>query len=104
MACRWTDRSPERSDLTRLSNSTAAVGLPGPSRMWEASECSLAMSRNNAQFGQLHILANLLPPDDSESPRILKRAISQYQARGPAVDRTNYKATLTMDILIGAPP
>jgi Insertion element 4 transposase N-terminal/Transposase DDE domain len=36
------------------------------------------------------------------SPRIVKRAISKYQARGPNPNRTSYKATLNIDIL--APP
>ncbi|GAA2425296.1 hypothetical protein GCM10010421_09950 [Streptomyces glaucus] len=31
-------------------------------------------------------------------PRVVKRAISKYNARG-TVDRTSYKATITVDIL-----
>jgi len=50
-----------------------------------------------------HVLAGLLPARRLRvSPRIVKRAISKYQARGPAIDRTSYKATLSIDIL--APP
>jgi hypothetical protein len=50
-----------------------------------------------------HILASLLPARRLRvSPRIVKRAISKYQARGPDIDRTSYKATLNIDIL--APP
>ncbi|MGH3860500.1 IS4 family transposase [Actinokineospora sp.] len=50
-----------------------------------------------------HVLANLLPARRLRAnPRIVKRAISKYQARGPIIDRTSYKATLTIDIL--APP
>jgi Insertion element 4 transposase N-terminal/Transposase DDE domain len=49
------------------------------------------------------VLASLLPARRLRiSPRIVKRAISKYQARGPRVDRTSYKATLSIDIL--APP
>ena len=33
------------------------------------------------------------------SPRIVKRAISKYNARGPTINRTSYKATLSIDIL-----
>ena len=33
-------------------------------------------------------------------PRIVKRAISKYQARGPTIDRASYKATISIDILI----
>jgi hypothetical protein len=39
-----------------------------------------------------HVLASLLPaPRLRVSPRIVKRAISTYQARGPSIDRTSYK-------------
>jgi hypothetical protein len=52
-----------------------------------------------------HVLANLLPTRRLRvCPRIVKRAISKYQARGPNIDRTSYQATLTIDILTGAPP
>jgi hypothetical protein len=51
-----------------------------------------------------HVLANLMPTRRLRvSPRIVKRAISKYQARGH-VDRTSYKATLAIDILTGEPP
>jgi len=52
-----------------------------------------------------HILANLLPSRRLRlCPRIVKRAISKYQARGPNIDRTSYKATLTINILTGQSP
>lgn len=38
------------------------------------------------------------------SPRIVKRAISKYNARGPTINRTSYKATLSIDILTHQPP
>jgi hypothetical protein len=38
------------------------------------------------------------------SPRIVKRAISKYQARGPRIDRTSYKATTSIEILAPAGP
>jgi hypothetical protein len=48
-----------------------------------------------------HVLAGLLPARRLRvSPRIVKRAISKYQARGPSIDRTSYKATVSIDILI----
>jgi hypothetical protein len=37
------------------------------------------------------------------SPRIVKRAISKYNARGPTINRTSYKATLSIDILTPPP-
>jgi Insertion element 4 transposase N-terminal/Transposase DDE domain len=37
------------------------------------------------------------------SPRIVKRAISKYNARGPNINRTSYKATLSIDILTRPP-
>jgi hypothetical protein len=47
-----------------------------------------------------HILAHLLPARRLRiSPRIVKRAISKYQARGPRIDRASYKATIGIDIL-----
>ena len=49
------------------------------------------------------VLDNLMPDRRLRvSPRIVKRAISKYQARGPDIDRTSYKATLSINIL--APP
>ena len=49
------------------------------------------------------VLASLLPARRLRvSPRIVKRAISKYQARGPDIDRATYKATIGIDIL--APP
>lgn len=51
------------------------------------------------------VLAHPLPARRTRvSPRIVKRAISKYQARGPNPDRTSYNATLNIDILTGAPP
>jgi hypothetical protein len=52
-----------------------------------------------------HVLAHLMPARRLRvCPRIVKRAISKYQARGPNIDRTSYKATLTIDILAGTSP
>lgn len=52
-----------------------------------------------------HILDNLLPNRRLRvSPRIVKRAISKYQARGPNIDRTSYKATIAIDILTPPDP
>ncbi|WP_246002757.1 IS4 family transposase [Allorhizocola rhizosphaerae] len=46
------------------------------------------------------VLAQLMPDRRIRvNPRIVKRAISKYQARGPNVNRTSYKATLNIDIL-----
>ncbi|ONI91970.1 transposase [Actinosynnema sp. ALI-1.44] len=45
------------------------------------------------------VLANLLPSRRIRtSPRVVKRAISKYNARG-TVDRASYKATISIDIL-----
>jgi len=52
-----------------------------------------------------HVLANLMPDRRLRvCPRIVKRAISKYQARGPSIDRTSYQATVQIDILAGEPP
>ena len=46
-----------------------------------------------------HVLANLMPRRRLRiSPRIVKRAISKYNARGN-IDRTTYKATIAIAIL-----
>lgn len=51
-----------------------------------------------------HILANLMPDRRLRTrPRVVKRAISKYNAKG-AVDRTTYKATININIVIPAEP
>lgn len=46
------------------------------------------------------VLDNLLPDRRLRvCPRIVKRAISKYNARGPNINRTSYKATVSIDIL-----
>ncbi|HEU5418467.1 MAG TPA: IS4 family transposase [Streptosporangiaceae bacterium] len=50
------------------------------------------------------VLDNLLPSRRLRvSPRIVKRAISKHQARGPNVNRRSYKATLQINILTDGP-
>lgn len=50
------------------------------------------------------VLANLMPDRRLRvSPRIVKRAISKYQARGPNINRHSYKATLEINILTAGP-
>jgi hypothetical protein len=52
-----------------------------------------------------HVLANLMPARRLRvCPRIVKRAISKYQARGPNIDRASYKATVEVDILVPPEP
>ena len=46
------------------------------------------------------VLDHLLPDRRLRvSPRIVKRAISKYNARGPNINRTSYKATVSIHIL-----
>jgi hypothetical protein len=48
-----------------------------------------------------HVLAALLPERRVRTkPRIVKRSNSKYQARGTNIDRTSYKATISIDILL----
>jgi len=50
------------------------------------------------------VLDNLLPDRRLRvSPRIVKRAISKHQARGPNINRRSYKATLEINILAAGP-
>jgi hypothetical protein len=52
-----------------------------------------------------HVLAALLPDRRLRvTPRIVKRAISKYQARGPNINRRSYQATLNINILTPAEP
>jgi hypothetical protein len=52
-----------------------------------------------------HVLANLLPDRRLRTkPRIVKRANSKYQARGPNIDRTSYRATISIHILTSPQP
>ncbi|MEU0518423.1 hypothetical protein [Streptosporangium sp. NPDC006007] len=47
-----------------------------------------------------HVPAQLLPKRRVRTKdRIVKRAISKYNARGPAIDRTTYKATISVSML-----
>jgi len=51
------------------------------------------------------VLANLLPDRRLRvSPRIVKRAISKYNARGPNITRTSYKATVRINLLTPQQP
>jgi hypothetical protein len=51
-----------------------------------------------------HVLAELLPDRRVRTKnRIVKRAISKYNARGPAIDRTTYKATINITMLTAHP-
>ena len=51
------------------------------------------------------VLANLLADRRLRvSPRIVKRAISKYNARGPNINRSSYKATLSIHILTPPDP
>jgi hypothetical protein len=50
-----------------------------------------------------HILADLLPDRRMRTKaRIVKRAISKYNARGPNIDRTTYKAAISIEMLTAA--
>ncbi|MFD8558992.1 hypothetical protein ACFV1N_17065, partial [Streptosporangium canum] len=51
-----------------------------------------------------HVLAHLLPARRVRTKdRIIKRAISKYNARGPAIDRTTYKATISINMIPASP-
>lgn len=51
-----------------------------------------------------NVLAHLLPQRRVRTKdRIVKRAISKYNARGPAIDRATYKATISINMLTTDP-
>ncbi|MFD5921726.1 hypothetical protein ACFVYP_33240 [Kitasatospora sp. NPDC058201] len=50
------------------------------------------------------VLADLMPDRRIRTrPRVVKRAISKYNAKG-TIDRTSYKATISIDILTTPDP
>ena len=101
---------------TAMADATATVPGTDPDRAsftiaWQAARDQLIQAAGviaatvidlAGAIGR-HVLASLLPARRLRvSPRIVKRAISKYQARGPDIDRASYKATVGIDIL--APP
>ena len=101
---------------TAMADATATVPGTDPDRAsftiaWQAARDQLTQAARviagtvidlAGTIGR-HVLAHLLPTRRLRaSPRIVKRAISKYQARGPTIDRASYKATIGIDIL--APP
>jgi hypothetical protein len=96
-----------------MADATACVTGTDPDRAsftiaWQAARDQLIQAAGitattvidlTGTIGQ-HVLARLLPSRRLRvSPRIVKRAISKYQARGSSVDRASYKATISIDIL-----
>ena len=62
------------------------------------------MLRTRRRIIGRRVLENLLPDRRPRvSPRIVKRAIAKYQARGPDINRRSYKATLDINILAAGP-
>ncbi|MEV1286483.1 hypothetical protein [Micromonospora sp. NPDC049679] len=52
-----------------------------------------------------HVLAHLMRERRVRTkPRTVKRANSKYQARGPNIGRTTYKATISINILASPEP
>ncbi|HKS46193.1 MAG TPA: IS4 family transposase [Amycolatopsis sp.] len=92
------DIDPDRASFT-IAYQTARDQVTQAANVIASTVIDLA-----GTIGQ-HVLANLMPTRRLRvCPRIIKRAISKYQARGPNINRTSYKATLTINILTGAPP
>jgi hypothetical protein len=98
---------------TAMADATATQPSTDPSRAsftiaWQTARDQLIQAANviagtaidlAGTIGR-HILADLLPARRLRvSPRIVKRAISKHQARGPRIDRASYKATISIDIL-----
>ena len=99
---------------TAMADATTAVPGTDPDRAsftiaWQAARDQLICAAGiiagttidlTGTIGR-HVLASLMPARRLRaSPRIVKRANSKYQARGPAIDRASYKATLSIDILV----
>ena len=60
--------------------------------------------RNQIQSERLLLRIKPLRQRLRVSPRIVQRAISKYNARGPHITRTSYKATVSIDIPTRLPP
>ena len=103
---------------TAMADATATVPGTDPDRAsftiaWQAARDQLIQAAHvipgtvidlAGAIGR-HILAHLLPARRLRvSPRIVKRAISKYQARGPDIDRASYKATISIGILAHPDP
>jgi Insertion element 4 transposase N-terminal/Transposase DDE domain len=98
-----------RTAMADATSASASAGRASFTIAWQAARdqltCAAGVIAGNAidltgTIGR-HILASPLPPRRLRaSPRIVKRAISKYQARGPGTDRTSHKATI--DIFIPA--
>jgi hypothetical protein len=99
---------------TAMADATASMPGTDPDRAsftiaWQAARDQLIQAAGiitgtvidlTGTIGR-HVLAGLLQARRLRvSPRIVKRAISKYQARGPGIDRTSYKATVSIDVLI----
>jgi hypothetical protein len=51
------------------------------------------------------VLASLMPERRVRvAPRIVKRAISKYNAKGPNIDRKTYQATIDISIFVPGNP
>ncbi len=102
---------------TAMADATACVPGTGPDRAsstiaWQTARDQLIQAAGIIAstvidlIGTIgrHVLAGLMPARRLRvSPRIVKRAISKYQARGPGIGRTSYKATVSIDILAPTP-
>jgi hypothetical protein len=99
---------------TAMADATASMPGTDPDRAsftiaWQAARDQLIQAAGiitgtvidlTGTIGR-HVLAGLLQARRLRvSPRIVKRAISKYQARGPGIDRTSYKATVSIDVLV----
>jgi hypothetical protein len=103
---------------TAMADATSTIADTDPDRAsfsiaWQAARDQLIQATNVIAdttidlIGAIgrYVLANLMPARRPRiSPRIVKRAISKYQARGPNIDRASYKATIGINILSGEPP
>ena len=102
---------------TVISDATSVTGTD-PDRgsfaiAWQAARDQIVLAQHTIAATAIDlvgtigagVMAELLPPRRLRvSPRIVKRAISKYQARGPVIDRTCYNARLDIEILNREPP
>jgi hypothetical protein len=103
---------------TAMADATGSIADLDPDRAsftiaWQAARDQLIQATNVIAGTAIdlvgtigrQVLASPMPARRLRvCPRVVKRAISKYQARGPNIDRASYKATVAINIHSGEPP
>lgn len=89
---------------TGMTDTTDSLPGTDPQRAGFTVALSAVRDQIVLAAGGHRVLAQLLPEGRARSKdRFVIRAISKNNARGPAIDRTTYKATVSINILTTDP-